>query len=94
MSGKERDSDRSLKSDLNRIDSHVIQPDEYHEIPELTDEQLVRARVNRGGRPPSKNPRKLLSLRLPADVIERWRESGPGWQTRMADLLSQRAPRA
>jgi len=28
-------------------------------------------------------------LRLPADVIERWKATGAGWQTRMADRLSQ-----
>jgi hypothetical protein len=29
---------------------------------------LARARGNEGGRPFSQNPRKLISLRLPADV--------------------------
>ncbi|MGD3046824.1 BrnA antitoxin family protein [Xanthomonas oryzae] len=24
--------------------------------------------------------------------MERWKASGPGWQTRMAELLSRRAP--
>ena len=27
--------------------------------------------------------------RVPADVIERWKATGPGWQTRMADRLSK-----
>ena len=31
----------------------------------------------------------LISLRLPVDVIERWKATGPGWQTRMADRLSK-----
>lgn len=62
---------------------------EYEELPELTDEMLARAQVNRGGRPVSPNPRKLISLRLPADVIERWKATGPGWQTRMAERLSK-----
>ena len=82
-------SRRSLKSDLDRVDAHKVQPDEYEELPELTDDMLVRAKVNKGGRPLSPNPRKLISLRLPEDVIERWRATGPGWQTRMADRLSK-----
>jgi uncharacterized protein (DUF4415 family) len=45
--------------------------------------------INKGGRPRSPNPRRLISLRLPADVIERWRASGPGWQTRMAERLAR-----
>jgi uncharacterized protein (DUF4415 family) len=28
-------------------------------------------------------------LRLPPEVIERWRATGPGWQTRMAERLSK-----
>ena len=50
---------------------------------------LARAKVNKGGRPFSPNPRKLISLRLPTDVIERWKATGPGWQTRMAERLSK-----
>jgi uncharacterized protein (DUF4415 family) len=74
---------------MARVDAHVIQPEEYDELPELTDEMLARGVVKKGGRPYSPNPRKLISLRLPADVIERWRATGPGWQTRMAERLSQ-----
>ena len=82
-------SHRSLKSDLARVDAHVVKKGEYEELPELTEEMLARAKVNKGGRPVSSNPRKLLSLRLPADVIERWKATGPGWQTRMAERLSK-----
>ena len=77
----------TLKSDLAKVDSHVVRPHEYEEIPELSEEALARAVVNKGGRPISANPRKLISIRLPADVIERWRATGPGWQTRMAERL-------
>ena len=80
---------RSLKSDLARVDAHVLKKGEYDELPELTDDMLARAKVNKGGRPVSENPRKLLSIRLPVDVIERWKATGPGWQTRMADRLSK-----
>jgi uncharacterized protein (DUF4415 family) len=66
-----------------------VQPEEYEDLPELTEEMLSRAKVNKGGRPLSPNPRKLISLRLPADVIERWKATGPGWQTRMAERLSK-----
>ena len=82
-------SRRSLKSDLARVDAHEIKPQEYAELPELTDEMLARATVRKGGRPVSTNPRKLISLRLPADVIERWKATGAGWQTRMAERLSK-----
>jgi len=89
MNAKKRASHRSLKSDLVRVDAHAVRPEEYEELPELTEEMLVRAKVNKGGRPVSPNPRKLISLRLPADVIERWKATGAGWQTRMAERLSK-----
>jgi len=77
------------------LDAHVIKPVEYKELPELTDEMLARGVVKRGGRPRSDNPRQLISLRLPAEVIARWRATGPGWQTRMAERLAKSpVPRA
>ncbi|MEK6593405.1 MAG: BrnA antitoxin family protein [Pseudomonadota bacterium] len=78
-----------MKSDLARVDAHKVKPGEHEELPELTEEMLGRATVNKGGRPLSPNPRKLISLRLPAGVIERWKATGPGWQTRMAERLSK-----
>jgi uncharacterized protein (DUF4415 family) len=78
-----------LKSDLSLVDAHKVRPEEYEELPELTDDMLARAKVNKGGRPFSLNPRKLISLRLPVDVLERWKATGPGWQTRMAERLSK-----
>ena len=89
MNVKKPASRLSLTSDLKRVDAHVILDDEYEDLPELSDDMLSRAKLNKGGRPVSANPRKPISLRLPADVIERWRATGPGWQTRMAERLSQ-----
>jgi uncharacterized protein (DUF4415 family) len=88
MNAKNPALHRSLKSDLVRVDAHVVKKAEYADLPELDEAMLARAKVNRGGRPIATNPRKLLSIRLPADVIERWKETGPGWQTRMAARLS------
>ena len=82
-------SRRTSKSDLGKVDAHTIRLDEHEEIPEVKSSDLARAVVKKGGRPVSTNPRKLISIRLPADVIERWRATGPGWQTRMAERLSK-----
>ena len=89
MPGKKSASRRVLKSDLAKVDAHVVKALEYGELPELTSEMLARATVKKGGRPVSQNPKQLLTIRLPANVIERWRSTGPGWQTRMADRLSR-----
>lgn len=38
-------------SDLAQADAHPIKPHEYKELPELTDDMLARAVVNKDGRP-------------------------------------------
>jgi uncharacterized protein (DUF4415 family) len=93
MTAKKRASRLSSGSDMARVDAHVIQVSEYDEIPELTDAMIAKGTVNKGGRPRSPNPRKLISIRLPEDVIERWRATGPGWQSRMAEGISKVTPR-
>ena len=90
MIAKNRASLRTLQSDLARMDAHTIQPSEYEDLPELTAEMLSRAKVKKAGRPRSSNPKKLISLRLPVDVIARWKATGPGWQTRMAKRLGKK----
>ena len=93
MTASKRVSRRSLGSDLAKVAAHVIQPEEYEELPELTDDMFARGKVNRGGRPRSENPKRLISIRLPENVIQKWKASGPGWQTRMAEKLSRAAPK-
>ena len=88
MNAKNSGLQRSLTSDLGRVDARPVAEGDYEELPELDEAMLARAIVRRGGRPVSANPRKLISIRLPVDVIEQWRATGPGWQTRMADRLS------
>ena len=67
--------------------------------PEITGEWIAEADLYQGpalvrrGRPKLENPRKLLSLRLQPEVIARWKATGPGWQTRMAQVLAKTAPR-
>jgi uncharacterized protein (DUF4415 family) len=78
-----------LKSDLARVDAHAVKEAEYKDLPELTDEMLSRATLKKGGRPKSADPKQLISLRLPATVIARWRATGAGWQTRMAERLTR-----
>lgn len=93
MTAKKHSSPRSLRSDLTKVAAHVIEPAEYDELPELTADMLARGRVNKGGRPVSLNPKKLISIRLPEDVIAKWRATGPGWQTRMAEKLARVVPK-
>jgi uncharacterized protein (DUF4415 family) len=93
MTSSKRVSPRSLGSDLAKVATQVVQPDEYDELPELADEMLARGKVNKGGRPRFDSPKKLISIRLPEGVIRKWRATGPGWQTRMAEKFARVVPK-
>ncbi len=82
-------SRRSLTSNVEQIDAHHMAPHECEELPELTEDMLARAKLKKGGRPLSASPRKSISLRLTPEVIERWRATRLGWQTRMAERLNK-----
>lgn len=43
--------------------------------------------LTRRGRPKLDNPKRQVTLRLDSDVIDRFRETGPGWQSRINDAL-------
>ena len=46
--------------------------------------------VRRGKRGPQKTPtKKLVSLRLSPEVIDHFKSSGPGWQTRIDSMLRE-----
>jgi uncharacterized protein (DUF4415 family) len=89
---------RRSGSNWAKVDAHRIQPHEYEELPELTDEMLERAdffigdrliRKGKVGRPPKEKPKRQVTLRLDQDVIAGFRATGPGWQTRVNETLRQ-----
>jgi len=83
------------QTDLARVDAHVIGPEEYDELPELTDEMMARAdhyvgdRLIRRGRPPKPDAKVAVSLRLSPVVLAHFRATGPGWQTRIDAILRE-----
>jgi uncharacterized protein (DUF4415 family) len=95
MTGKKR----ALGSDLKKVDRHVVQPHEYDEVPELTDEMAERADLYHGnmlirrGRPKSDDPKQLITLRLDAAVLRWFQQSGPGYQSRIGAALKSHMTR-
>ncbi|HYD36865.1 MAG TPA: BrnA antitoxin family protein [Allosphingosinicella sp.] len=81
-------------------------PDPYDEIPEADDTFFERAAVVRGGkviregtgtltnrgRPPlpEGTRKQLVSVRLSPDILWWLRSTGPGWQSRMEEMLRER----
>ena len=53
---------------------------------EPTDEQFAQVKP-RGGRPKLAHPKVAVTVRYDAEIIDRFRASGDGWQTRMNDAL-------
>jgi len=71
---------------------------DYETMP-LTDEEVKQLRPAREvfaelgipmpkGRPPVENPKRQVTLRLDAEVIEHFKKGGKGWQTRINDTLA------
>ena len=81
-----------------------VDPDD---APAWTEDQFRRAAVWHGdtlvrpadgtltkpgpGRPKLANPKQRITLRLDSEVIESYRASGAGWQTRMNEALRKAA---
>ncbi len=71
------------------------------DTPEITAEQFAQAKPfndmfpvlaekMRRARGPQKAPKKIaVQLRLDRDVVERFRASGKGWQSRINEILKQ-----
>ena len=84
MNANKSASAPTLKSDLKRVDAYTPKAGDYADLPELTDAMLERGVVKRAGRP--------VAIRLPESVLAAWKATGPGWQTRMADLIGKQVP--
>ena len=88
-------SRRAIGSKLSNVETHTITPGEYREIPELDDDFFERADYHEGGklvrrgRPKSEHPKVATSIRLSRDVLQRFKASGPGWQSRIDAALKE-----
>ena len=63
------------------------------DAPELTDEFFRQAdefkgpKLVRRGRPKARTTKQLLTVRYDKDVVEAFKATGKGWQSRMNDAL-------
>jgi len=88
---------RKIQTDLAALDAHVVRPEEYEDAPEWTEKEFSEAVRHIGGvpvkrgRPKSEAPKKAVNLRLSPDVLDYFRGTGPGWQTRIDQVLRKAA---
>lgn len=82
-------------SNCTKIDSHIIQQNEYDELPEWTDEMFASAdlyigkKLAKRGRPKSFECAKNISIRLDPTVESYFRAMGKGWQTQINSILKE-----
>ena len=73
------------RSDWDRVRRAVaadpVAAEQNHRIGELI--------ARKPGRPTSGEAKTAISLRVPDSVLARWKASGPGWQTRMVQRLTE-----
>ncbi len=62
---------------------------EFMNIEESALPESFKQVARRRGRPPSTERKVLVSIRYSPEVIEYFRATGKGWQTRMDDALKQ-----
>lgn len=81
------------ETDLAKVDAHEITQEEYDEIPELTDEMIARSEFYIGDRfirrgPPGA-PQGPVSVTLLPAIVDHFRATGPGWQSRVNAILME-----
>jgi len=58
-------------------------------LPKIFGARTAARMLKPRGRPRSPDSKVAISLRLAPDTLARWKATGPGWQTRMADVLRE-----
>jgi len=78
-------------TDWKAVESPVLSVAQLRKMRPLKEAMpdLVQAVRNSRGRPKLDHPKLLVSLRLDAEVVAAFKESGPGWQTRVNDVLAK-----
>jgi len=56
---------------------------------QLVGEETATRLLRRRGRPPMSRPKRATSIRFSAEVLDYFRATGPGWQTRMDEILKE-----
>ena len=57
-------------------------------LPALVGQQAAQELLEpRRGRPTSENPKEHLNIRLDADIVSAFKQTGRGWQTRLNNAL-------
>jgi uncharacterized protein (DUF4415 family) len=63
-------------------------------LPQLVGAKATAELLRPRGRPPKENPKAQVTLRLDAHVLNHFKATGPGWQTRINAALKRAAEKS
>ena len=92
MSNKPLTDDAGEVRELDAEDIAAMRPG-AEVLPTSLMDRLSKRRPGQRG-PGTRPARKLISLRIKPDVVEAYRATGSGWQSRMAEVLERNKPKA
>lgn len=73
-------------TDYDRLSKMTDKDIDYSDAPDMV-EKLERGELRLVGRPKKDNVKKHLTLRLDSDVVDGYKKTGRGWQTRINNAL-------
>lgn len=82
---KKKSTSKKSETDWKRIDAMKDEDIDLSDIPEATPEMFARAVLRRNFKVIPR--KKQLTLRVDSDVIDWYKNQGPGYQTRINSLL-------
>ncbi|HKR25682.1 MAG TPA: BrnA antitoxin family protein [Allosphingosinicella sp.] len=93
------EKERSTRESWVDPDDPPEWPDEVWERAQIAiGDRIIRpatGTLTKPGRPPiGDEPKRQVTLRLPRHVLEHFKADGPGWQTRIGEVLERHAEEA
>lgn len=81
----ERSTSKTSETDWKRLDALTDEEIDVSDIPEISPEEFAKATVRKGLKPVE--GKRQVTLRLDSDVLAWFKARGPGYQTRINQLL-------
>lgn len=82
---RERSTSKTSETDWERLETLTDEEIDVSDIPEIPPEEFAKAALRKGLKPVK--GKRQITLRLDSDVLAWFKARGPGYQTRINQLL-------
>ena len=90
MNGLQKTKDEALRATANPpAEGDFVWDGKDEDDRPLTASEMRKGIKNKGGRPKSENPKVLTSIRFDPYVLDYFKSTGKGWQTRINEVLAE-----